>query len=298
MDATDVAYLLLASSIWGASFMFQRIAVPHFGPLPLAFVRVAIAAVLLVALPEVQRSSIVASWRELLLLGVVNTAIPFALFAYGTLSVSAGLAAVLNGTAPLFTAVIALAIFGERMAARQIVGLLGGFAGVVVLVWRDIGAPQHAWGVIACLAAAACYGVGTHMIRRRFAAVSSSTVAAGSQVFAALTLAAPAALTWPTAIPPRSAWASAITVGAVCTALAYFAFFRLVRSVGATKAIVVAYLIPMFGIIWGALFLDETVTGSMITGCVMIVAGVAIASQARTEGPATAAAEAGATSTR
>jgi drug/metabolite transporter (DMT)-like permease len=284
MQPRDVFDLVSAGAIWGASFMFQRVAAPHFGAFALAFLRVAIAALLLMAW-QVARGGgrePLTRWRTLAVVGIVNTAVPFLCFAYATMHISAGLAAVLNGTAALFSAVIGFLVFAERLDPRRITGLLGGFAGVIVLVWHDLQRADHVLPVIACLGAAVCYSIGAHIIKRRLAGVNASTVAAGSQVYAALSLALPAALAWPAVNPPASAWASAVTVGAVFTGLAYMLFFRLIQSIGETRAIIVAYLIPLFGMFWGSVLLKEPLTLNMIVGCAMIIGGVAMS----TRGPA------------
>jgi drug/metabolite transporter (DMT)-like permease len=274
----DVAELVLLGAIWGGAFPLLRIAAPVFGAIPLTFVRVTVAAVVLLI---VARGF--ARMREraalLFLLGLTNTAIPFALFAYATLSITAGLAALLNATTPMFGALVAFAWLGERLTALRIAGILIGFAGVTAIVWGTIGAHGEAagLGIAAGLAAAAMYGFAANFAKRKFDSLDAASLAAGSVLGAALVLAPAAVLSWPPITPGIGAWAAAIALGLFCTAVAYLIYFRLVAHVGPAKAVTVTFLIPVFGILWGALFLDEPVTPALLASCACVLLGTALA---------------------
>jgi drug/metabolite transporter (DMT)-like permease len=212
-------------------------------------------------------------------LGLINTAIPFTLFAFATLSITAGLAALLNSTTPMFGALIAYFWLGERLTLLRVMGILIGFAGVGTIVWRNAGATSQeaAWGIAAALAASALYGVAANFAKRKFGGLDTASLAAGSVAGAAIALAPLALVRWPATTPDPGGWAAAVVLGLVCTAAAYLIYFRLVRSVGPAKAVTVTFLIPVFGILWGALFLDEPVTPALLGSCALVLIGTALA---------------------
>jgi drug/metabolite transporter (DMT)-like permease len=281
MRRRDLLDLVLLAALWGASFLFTRIAAPAFGPLALAEVRVGIAAVLLVLL---------LAWRagmaplarhagRFLLLGAVNTAIPFSLFAYAALTITAGLASILNATAPLFAALVASMWLRERLAPAQWLGMAIGMAGVAFLA---VAKTEFAFGgstlaIAAGLLASVSYGVSANVVKRHFSGVQPLAVAAGSQLAAAILLLPFAIACWPTGAIRTADWASAVALGVLCTGLAYLLYFRLIARVGPANAMTVTFLIPAFAMMWGALILGEAVTGTMLLGCAVILAGTALA---------------------
>lgn len=287
MSGPDLLAMLVLGALWGSSFLFMRIAAPAFGPLPLIVVRVTVAAVvlLLILARRGGSTSLRARARPLCIVGAINSTIPFTLFAYAAERLGAGVAAILNGSAPLFGAVVAYVWFRETLTRRQVFGLVVGFAGVsLVASGDDLRADGPA--IVAGLLAGLSYGIAAHYIRRRLAGVAPLEIAAGSQMAAAVLLAVPSVALWPPVSPPASSWFAAITLGVACTAIAYLLYFRLLANVGAGRALVVAYLIPLFGMLWGKLFLGEAITLSMLTGCAMILFGVAaVARSARIPAP-------------
>jgi drug/metabolite transporter (DMT)-like permease len=274
--------LFLLAAIWGASFLFLRIAVPEFGPLPLIALRVGIAS--LVLLPVLRTAAARAQFRRklgpLLVVGVTNSALPFTLFAVGALHLGAGFEAILNATTPLWAAVLGATLFGAPIGRAQVVGLGVGLLGVVVLVGDQPGLSQGAapWAVAAVLLAPVSYGFAVHYVRRHLAGVDPALTAFGSQFTATVLLALPAAFTWPTHAVQGDIWAAVVALGVLCTGLAYVLYFRLVAQVGAAYAASVTFLIPAFGMLWGALFLQEAVTSAMLAGCAIILLGTALAS--------------------
>ena len=284
MTRDDLTRLIALGALWGGSFLFMRLAVPEFGPVALVFVRVAGAALLLLPwlLLRGEGPALRVHWKEIALIGLVNTALPFTLFAVAALALGAGLMAVFNSTAALWTALIAWAWFGTRPGVWPAVGLALGVAGVIGLSWDKAqlqtgGLPiSPALGIAACLAASVLYGAAANLAKRRLIGVPPLAVAAGSQIASTLMLAAPALWFWPATAPTAAGWASATVLALACTGLAYALYFRLIADIGATKAVSVTFLIPAFAFLWGALFLGERPTLAMAVGCAVILLGTAL----------------------
>ena len=280
--ATD--FVLLAA-IWGSSFMFMRIGTVEFGPLPTAAVRVAIAALFLLPivwlrglLPVLRKN-----WKRIFFIGLLNSGIPFACFSFALLSISTGLSAILNATVPMFGALIAWAWLRDKPTASRILGLVIGFAGVALLAWDKASFTPGAsgiapgWAVLACLLAGICYGISASYAKRYLAGLPPLVTAAGSQVGATLGLALPALWLWPAQMPGMSAWLALLAVGVLCTGIAYILFFRLIENAGPPRALAVTFLVPVFAVLYGVLFLGESVTPWM-AGCAgVIVGGTALA---------------------
>ena len=286
MTPRQFAELLLLGAIWGASFLFMRIAVPEFGPLPLVGLRVAIAAAVLLPLLAWQGQLAVlrTQARAVGSLGLVNSALPFLLYNVAALVLTTGLMAIFNATAPMWALLVAWLWLGEKPTRARVAGLALGLVGVVGLSWgkADLRPGVHgispALGIAACLVATLLYGIAANLARRQLGGVPPLAVAAGSQTAAALVLAAPALGTWPATPPSAAAWASAITLGVLCTGFAYLLYFRLIAQAGATSAISVTLTIPAFAMLWGALFLGEMPTLATLAGCAAILAGTALSS--------------------
>jgi len=277
----DVVELIALAAVWGGSFLFMRIAVPEFGPVAIAALRVAGASLLLLPLLAAHRQLdlLRRHWRPIAVLGLTNSALPFLGFAYAAISMDSGVLAIFNSAAPLFAAVIAALWLGDRMTPARVAGLAIGFAGIVWIVAYKAG--LHASGtplaVLACLMATACYGVSPSVTKRWLTGAPPLAVAAGSQLVGAVLLAVPAVLAWPAAMPPLSAWLVVAALAFVCTGLALLMYFRLIAHAGPANAISVTYLIPIFAIAWGALFLDEAVTWPLVAGCAVVFLGTALA---------------------
>lgn len=284
LPATWLAEFLLLASLWGASFLFMRIAVPEFGALGLAFMRVSIAALILlpVLMWRGQWPALRRHWRPTMAMGMLNSGIPFALFAYSLLTISTGLSAILNATAPLFGALVAWFWLKDKLRASQALGLLIGFGGVLLLAWDEarINPGGSLWAIAACLLATLCYGFSANYAKRNFAGIPALTTACGSQIGASIGLLLPALWLWPATMPSPKAWSATLAVGTFCTALAYILYFRLIAGGGATRAMSVTYLIPVFAIIYGMLFLGESVTPWMLGCGAIIVLGTALSTGA------------------
>jgi drug/metabolite transporter (DMT)-like permease len=277
----DVAELLVLAALWGASFLFMRIAAPDFGPVALVFIRVAGAALLLVPLLAArgELAALASHWRAIAIVGALNSALPFLCFAYAALSITAGLSAIFNSATPLFAAIVAWRWLGDRMTALRIAGLAIGFAGVLWLGWdkADFRPGGSAWAIGACLVATMSYAIAPSLAKRHLAGVPPLAVAAGSQLAAALLLALPALVAWPAVAPSSHAWVSAGLLAIFCTGVAYILYFRLIANAGPTNAVAVTYLIPLFAVLWGGMFLGERLTLPIVAGCLVIFAGTALA---------------------
>lgn len=275
MRPGDVARLVALAAIWGASFLFMRIVAPALGPVLTAELRTLIAGVALAAWfaatgfnPQWRR------WgRHYVIVGIGSSAVPFLLWAYAALTLGAGLLSVLNATSPMFGALCSALLVGERLGARRIAGLAIGVAGVALVSQPEPGAGLHYPALCAALFAAFCYGLIATYIKRFASDAPSRGMAVGSQLAAGLLLIPFVPLWPPAAVPTPLAVASILALGLLCTAIAYLLYFRLIADLGATGGLTVTYLIPVFGVLWGVLFLGERVTAPMLAGAALVVLG-------------------------
>lgn len=269
--------LVVLGAIWGASFMFMRVAVPYFGPLALVEVRLALGALILLPFLWRERGHFTAAvWWRIAGISAINSAIPFALFAWAAERAPAGIGAISNATTAIFAALIAFLFFGERFDGRRVLGLIAGFAGVVVLASGRTAGGSVWSAALAGTFAGFLYGVGINLARRHLAGLPAWAVAGANLGCASLLLAPLALLAWPSATVPPKAWGAALGLGVLCTGLAFVLFYRLIYRIGAPRAATVTYLIPLFGVLWAWLLLGEAVTPTMAIACVLILGGVAL----------------------
>ena len=284
MTRRDIADLLMLAALWGGSFMFMRIAAPEFGPLALVFVRVLGASLFLLPLLawRGEGAALRAHWRPIFVVGLVNSALPFAFLALAALVLSAGLSAIFNATTPLWTAVIASLWLKDRLPPSRWLGLAIGFVGVLGLALgkASLKAGEHgispALGIAACIVATVFYGFAANYAKRRLTGVPPMAVAAGSQLGATLCLALPAWWWWPVSAPGATAWWAAAVLALACTGVAYVLYFRLIANAGPANAITVTLLVPGFALLWGALALGEALTLGMLAGCAVILLGTGL----------------------
>ena len=275
---------VMLAALWGASFLFMRIATLEFGPLPTAAVRVAIAALFLLPLVWLRglMPTLRTNWKRVFFIGLFNSGIPFAFFAFALLSITTGLSAILNATVPMFGALIAWAWLKDTPTASRVLGLVIGFAGVAMLAWDqasfkpDASGIAPGWAVLACLLGCICYGLSASYAKRYLSGLPPLVTAAGSQAGATLGLALPALWLWPARMPGMPAWLALLVAGVVCTGLAYIIFFRLIENAGPPRALAVTFLVPVFAVLYGALFLGESVTSWMVVCAAVIVCGTAL----------------------
>lgn len=281
MKSLDLFELFALAAIWGASFLFMRLGAHEFGPLVMAALRVTVASLALLPLLAARQGlgELRREWKPLLVIGLLNSAIPFALFSFAALSITAGLSSILNATTPLWGALIAWAWLRQGLSGWRVLGLALGFAGVLFLAWDKASFKPggSGWALAACLLATFCYGLAANFSKRYTVHIQPMAVATGSQVFAALLLAVPALFYWPEAMPSAKAWMGVLMLGLLCSALAYLLYFRLMSRIGPTNTIAVTFLIPVFAVLWGFLFLGELFTLHMAAGCAIVLLGTALA---------------------
>ena len=280
MRAGDLFRLLLLAAIWGGSFVFLRVLAPALGPILTADLRALIAwAALSLYLravgPDIQWRRF---WKQYLIIGALNAALPFSLFAFAALHIPASYSAILNATSPLFGALFSALWIGEKITAPKVLGLVLGIAGVALVTRLAPGERDSmvVWSMIACLLAAVCYGSVSVYTKKFAAAVKPTAISAGSQLMAGLLLLpfvpfAPAPGPITLLVPVNM-----ILFAVSCSAVAFLLYFRLIADIGPTKALTVTFLMPAFTMIWAAIFLSEGVTASMIFGCALILGGTGL----------------------
>lgn len=276
--------------VWGSSFLLIKVAVDEFGALALVSVRIGLAALFMAAFLRLTGRGWPTQRREraaLLYVGVMNTAVPFTLITWGEQDIDSGLATVLNATVPLFTLFIAhFALADERITLPKVLGLLLGFAGVALLASRDAdsSSPNPLSGQLAILVASACYASSAVTIRRFLRGVDPLAVAGYSLMIGAvaiISLTLLAALTGVESLPTAAdldagAVAAVVTLALLNTVVAYFLFYGLIATWGATRTTLVTYAMPPIGLTLGAVFLDETIDWKIIVGAVMILGGIVV----------------------
>ena len=279
MPSSSLLHLLLLASIWGSSFLFMRIAAPVLAAAWIAEVRVALAAVFLAVVGHLlgRRLEPIRYWRHYLTLGFFGAGLPFLLFAYAAQALSASLLAILNATAPLWGAAIAALIGREKLTARVALGLLIGIAGVALLVGFDpaVAGAGALPALTAGLAASFSYGIASNYAATA-PSVGAFQNAQGSMSASALVL-LPVALLSPVDVPPAAGIIGAVAaLGVMCSGIAYILYFRLIHDLGATSALSVTFLVPVFGMLWGALFLGETIGPHMLAGALVVLVGTSL----------------------
>ena len=279
MSLSDVIKLVVLSAIWGASFLFMRITAPELGPFFTTFARVAIAAIALAPfiLRAEQRNALSCHKRSLLVLGLFNSAIPFSLLCWASLQLEAGFTSLLNATTPICTAVIGLCWLRIPLSRLQILGLAIGLSGIAILTGDQLNFSREGrgWPIVAVLCATCCYAYAGHYAKIRLPDISPLAVSAGSLLASTLAFLPFAFLLGPTQVPEATIILSLLALGLLCTASAFILFFDLLKRNGATAATTVTFVIPVFGILWGSLFLHEEITSRMTLGMAVALLGTA-----------------------
>jgi drug/metabolite transporter (DMT)-like permease len=285
MRPSDYGRLLALAAIWGASFLFMRIAAPAFGSINTTFLRVFFALVGLAAMLLLLRTPMQfqGKLKSIMVLGIINSGVPFLMYAVAALWLPAGYSAILNATTPLMGALIGFSFFHETLTLRKWAGVMLGLVGIGLITTTgevDLSG-QLAIGVLACLIATACYGCAGFLTRRWITergGLDAKLVAFGSQIGAVLfllpffgySLTSGPAVDW----AQPGVWASVLAVGFLCTAFAYLLYFRLIADIGPLRSLTVTFLIPPFGILWGYLVLGETLTGGFVFGGAVVCLAV------------------------
>jgi drug/metabolite transporter (DMT)-like permease len=270
--------LIFLGALWGSAFMFIKVATPEYGPVALVNARLIIAS--LIFLPILLRKKylplLAPIWKHVLVLSVINNMIPFTLFSYASLGSSSNILAILNATTAFNTMVIAYFWINESVTLKQIIGLILGFIGVIILV-----NPQNSEATlissISCLVAAAFYSLSTVFIQKNSAKTNKLVLIGWSIVFSAVLMMPISYIYLPESIPSFEANISAVWLGAVSTGLGFLGYVRLIDKIGAVKTSIVAYFLPVFGILWGYIFLDEKISISVVIGCLVVLMGIFLA---------------------
>jgi drug/metabolite transporter (DMT)-like permease len=292
MTRRYVVMLILLAAIWGASFMFIKVAVRELDPATMIASRLALAAVALaLMLPlVVQRGHIWSELRSnaptLVLVGIVNAAIPFWLLAWAEKRIDSGLAATIQGAVPIFTAVAAVFFFpSERVRGLRLVGIGLGFAGVALLVGAQ---PEgQIVGALAVVACAVCYAFGGLLAARNLRTAPPPVMAFGTTAAAALVTLGPGIARGPHHVPGWKVIGSVVMLAVPATALAYLLLFALLSGVGASRASLVSYLIPPSALAYGAVLLGEPIGAFAVGGLVLVLTGIALAARRGVNRPAT-----------
>lgn len=280
MKTRHFLQIVALSALWGASFPLIRIAAPAFGPLGLAAVRCLLAALVLAILMRAlrQRWPARTAWTRLTLLSVLTVVMPFVMFNWAGLVIPAGYSAVLNATAPLFGILGAAAIGEERLTGRRLLGCALGFVGVALLVQLGPVAVEArvVLAALACTAAAASYGLGAILMKRAAMTHQPLPASAAVHVAASALLLLPGAATVPSMQLTPAALAGAAILGSFTSGFMYWVSMRLMREISASAATSAAFMIPLFGVSWGGIFLGEPVTAGMLPGCLLILTATAL----------------------
>ena len=277
MRAQDIVRLVVLAAIWGASFLFMRVIADALGVMTTACSRVLIAGVVLCSWFAVAGIGVEwrRHWREYAVIGVVNSAVPFSLYAFAAQHIPASYSAIMNSLAPMFGMALGVVWLGARPSVVNLVGAVVGIAGVTVIAWKG---PMELTGVrivaiCACAAAAACYAIAGVYMKKRAGHLRPIAVAGASQLVAGVVL-LPGAVVWPAPGPITPVViGAALALALVCSGVAYVLYYRLLADCGPTRALTVTYLIPVFGVLWSVVFLREALTVEMVCGCALVVAG-------------------------
>jgi drug/metabolite transporter (DMT)-like permease len=269
--------LALLGAIWGGSFLFMRVASADFGAPALVEVRLALGAFMLSPFLWRARASFPAKlWPKLALIGAINSAVPFVLFAWGAERAPAGIGAICNSMAVLFTALVGFLFFREKIGIQRGIALLTGFIGVVVLASGKTAGASIGSAVAAGTTAAFLYGVGVNLVRRHLVGLPPAAVASATLGCAALLTLPFAIAQWPQHAIARSSWLSVILLGLLCTGAAFVMYYRLIARIGGSRAVTVTYLVPLFGVAWAWLLLGESPTWTMGIAAVLVLGSVAL----------------------
>jgi len=280
MRSADLLRLIVLAAIWGGSYVLMRVVAPVLGGTGTAWVRIFIAGLLLC----VYAAAIAAPlewkkwWKQYLVVGILNSAIPFSLIGFAMKTLPASYGAVLNALSPLFGAIFTALMLGEALTPRKLAGVVLGFAGVALLV--RLGpvevTPALLFAAGSCVLATASYGYVSVYTKKYVGGAPNLGLATGSLLLPAIPLGFVAIPTLPSEVPSTTVIVATLLLAIACSAIAYLLYFRLIRDVGPTKAISVTFLIPVFGMLWGVAFLGEVITLTTVIGALTIFAGMAL----------------------
>jgi len=286
MDTKNTIRLIVLSAIWGGSFIFMRVISPILGPVLTASMRTLIAGVFLVVIFKFTGYKIhwKRDYKQLITIGIVNSSIPFFMYAFAALHIPASLSSIMNSMTPMFGAILSAIFLIEPLSIKKSLGLILGTIGVGIVSSLSVsgGGLSYYLSLGACLTAAICYGISSIYIKLKASHIEPKAIAAGSQIFAGLAL-LPFAFLNPVSFTLDFKLALTVILFAIiCSALAYLLFYELIKNVGPTKALTVTFLIPVFGVIWGYMLLGEPIKLSTIIGGTVILLGTYLVTSSKT----------------
>jgi drug/metabolite transporter (DMT)-like permease len=289
MNSRAYGQLLILGALWGAAFMFMRIAVPEFGALATAGARVTLACAMMVVCVVAMKQSmrLRTHWKKYIVVGGVNTAIPFIAYCFAALYIPSAYSAIANSTTPIWGALIAWLWFKEDLPWTKWLGIVLAFAGVVALVGLQPVAitPMVIAGVVACLIGAMMYATASFLIKRYLTDAGGLAGSTGMVWGAFMWLIIPAIVAAPAQMPSLKAWGAVVALAVFCTVIGYILFFRLIDQIGPQRASSVAFLFPAFAAFWGWLFIDEPITMNMLLGMALVLFGTALVSRSANAAP-------------
>lgn len=280
MSAASLARLLLLAALWGASYVLMRLVAPVFGGIGTMWSRIAIAGTGLFIFAAITRTDLQWRrwWKSYLFVGLLNSALPFALIAWAMKTLPAGYGAILNAAAPFFGALFAWRMLGETLTPLRLLGMLFGVLGIGLIV--NLGpvtvTPAVLMAVAACLAATVAYGFVIVYTKKYVQGPPPLGMATGSLLLPAILLSPLGVMNEPAALPSAQVLVALVVLGLVCSGFAYILYFRLIRDVGPTRTISVTFLVPVFGMLWGGLFFGETLTAGALGGAALVLVGLAL----------------------
>ena len=280
MSPAQFFQFLIMSALWGGSYLFLRIATPEFGVIPLLTVRSFLAFLFIIPFVLIYKKQreLITNWQPLLIVGIIGAAIPYGLTSYATFYATSGYASLMSATTPIFSAIIGYFWLKDAINRLAILGIMIAFIGVYVLALDKESIDEGAGliPVYAALVAAVFYATFGNFSKLKFAKMDKIVVTAGTQFYAILMTLPLSVFFWPSTLPSTTSWLSVLVLGVACTGWAFFTFYKLIDQIGVNKTISSTYLIPVFGIFWGWLFLDEKITFHILVGIVTILSGVAL----------------------
>ena len=267
--------ITILGAVWGSAFMFIKIATPELGPIALVNIRLAVAGLIFIPflLQKKYLKHFKSNIKNILVLSIVNTALPFSLFAFASLESSSNMLSILNGTTAIMAVVISTIWLKVKLNVYQIMGVFVGLFGIIVLANPD-NIYISTKATIFCLGAAFCYALSANYIQK-FAHKTNTTVLIGwSLVIASILLIPLTLLNLPSQFPSPKVIFSILWLGVISTGIAFLGYVRLIEKIGAVKTATVAYFIPVFGVIWGYIFLSEPITLQILIGMMLILTGI------------------------
>lgn len=278
MNKKQFFLLVIISALWGSSFIFMRVLSPIFGPILTASFRLIIGSLFLYIYFIYTKRKV--EWKRdfkwLLIVGVLNSAVPFTLFGFAALYIPASLSVILNSTSPMFGMIFGFMILNDKFSVIKVIGLLCGTMGVVVLsnIFSNESESIMILSILACVLASAFYGLSGAIIKKYAYDIDSKELTLGSMLIAGIILLPIGLFTSSIGVVTINTVILLIVFGVFCTTVTYLIYFDLIKQIGPVKALMTTYLMPVFGILWGVLFLKEEVSVNLGIGLVIIFMGI------------------------